>query len=408
VEPVWLLLVFAGACVAFALRKANVQSWWPYVFLAGPFSWFGLILAQVHPALALVVIVPFMPSQHAEHVQTSGALSFARQKVQFIVDHLPKRNKNDGSVHAAHFVAALEGAPLHAFERHLKLPVDLGMFWFGLANAGVKVSALGGVTICVQVALIVGKTIGIVFFALAAEALGFGLPVGLSKVDLVSLSCLGGIGLTVALFVSNEAFPDPGLQSQAKMGAVISVLAAPIACIIKVVGYRVFPPEEHHDEDPDSKTDLEAGEDEDVDDLEDLEEEDDWLSDLAVEDIMQVLWTQRRYQARGTKMPISKVARSISKSSAAPPSGLSTPRASRVSRTSISWSREANTAWGIGAVSTPRPEGSQPGSRQGSRPGSRQESRQGSRPPSAGAPEVLITSNWHEPPDLPASPHSRK
>eukprot|EP00438_Fugacium_kawagutii_P034180 Skav233178 [mRNA] locus=scaffold24:132214:144521:+ [translate_table: standard] len=71
-----------------------------------------------------------------------------------------------------------------------------------------------------------GKTLGIVFFAMVAHALGFLLPVGLTVVDLFAMSSLGGVGLTVALFVSNEAFTDKGLQSQAKMGAVFSVSSA--------------------------------------------------------------------------------------------------------------------------------------------------------------------------------------
>ena len=33
----------------------------------------------------------------------------------------------------------------------------------------------------------------------------------------------------VALFVAGEAFSDPKLQAQAKMGALLSLLAAPIA-----------------------------------------------------------------------------------------------------------------------------------------------------------------------------------
>ena len=48
-------------------HEAGVRFWTPYVFIAGPIAWFGLILAQatnrrawqksqLHPALALVCI----------------------------------------------------------------------------------------------------------------------------------------------------------------------------------------------------------------------------------------------------------------------------------------------------------------------------------------------------------------
>jgi hypothetical protein len=73
VEPIYLLLVLAGVMVAFLLRKWHVwahtnkiQSWVPYVILAGSLSWIGLIKAHCHPALALVPIVPFMPGPPAE------------------------------------------------------------------------------------------------------------------------------------------------------------------------------------------------------------------------------------------------------------------------------------------------------------------------------------------------------
>ena len=52
------------------------------------------------------------------------------------------------------------------------------MFFFGAANAGVKVDGVGTLTMATFVALIVGKTLGIVFFALLAHVLGFLLPVG--------------------------------------------------------------------------------------------------------------------------------------------------------------------------------------------------------------------------------------
>merc|ERR1712113_177821 len=85
--------------------------------------------------------------------------------------------------------------------------------------------SVGPLTASVFVALLFGKTIGIAGMSMLAVCLGFPLPDGLDKADLFALSALGGIGLTVALFVSNEAFIEPDLQGQAKMGAVLSVLA---------------------------------------------------------------------------------------------------------------------------------------------------------------------------------------
>ena len=63
VQPIFLLLVAAAAGLAYTLRRKNVRNFWPYLIGAGTLSWGGLYLAHLHPALALVPIVPFMPSR---------------------------------------------------------------------------------------------------------------------------------------------------------------------------------------------------------------------------------------------------------------------------------------------------------------------------------------------------------
>ena len=65
-QPVWLLLVLVGMLVAFGLRMTGVRNWLPYIFIAGPIAWYGLILAHLHAALALVFIVPFLPARMTE------------------------------------------------------------------------------------------------------------------------------------------------------------------------------------------------------------------------------------------------------------------------------------------------------------------------------------------------------
>jgi hypothetical protein len=196
---------------------------------------------------------------------------------------------------------AFEEAPLHTMERHMKLPVDLGMFFFGLANAGVELGAVGGITTAILTALIVGKTLGIALFALAGVLFGFPLPPGITVVDLFAMAALGGVGLTVALFVSNEAFVDPGLRSQAKMGAVLSVASAGLAWSIRKTGIFFFGDQNEEDEEAD---------DEQVTQLPDNEE---WLEEMAIEDILRVLALQRKYSKRGTHLPTRETARRISK-----------------------------------------------------------------------------------------------
>jgi Na+:H+ antiporter, NhaA family len=92
----------------------------------------------------------------------------------------------------------------------------------------VQFSAVGTLTWLIVVSLVAGKTLGILSLGLLAGALGFPLPENMTTRDLFLVSMTAGIGLTVALFVAGAAFTDPELQGAAKMGALGSLLIAPV------------------------------------------------------------------------------------------------------------------------------------------------------------------------------------
>jgi len=96
---------------------------------------------------------------------------------------------------------------------------------FSLCNAGVQFSEVGAMTACVLLSLIFGKMFGVVGFAKAAEATGRApVPKGISDGDLWLVGLIASLGLTVALFVAGQAFTNKSLESQAKMGALLSGL----------------------------------------------------------------------------------------------------------------------------------------------------------------------------------------
>ena len=196
-EPVWLLLIVVAMVLALVMRLLNVRSWKPYILVAGPISWAGLILAHLHPALALCFIVPFLPG--------------------------PKRDT--GLFVEADEVdlgQAQEHSPLHLFEHDLKLFVDLGLFFFAFANAGVELAGIGMMTWVILASLVIGKTVGIVLLGGIASKLGFPLPERMGFRELVMAGYIAALGLTVALFVADAAFADAELLGQAKMGALFS------------------------------------------------------------------------------------------------------------------------------------------------------------------------------------------
>ena len=189
---------FAATGMAYFMKRVMKVYDWRWYMIPTAISWHGLMLAYVHPALAGVFVIPCMPV----------ALNDAGLYVK--THHWTPKNT------------------LGNFEIAVKLFVDFGLFFFAYANAGVELSSVNGVTWIALGSLIVGKTIWIAFFAWLGTKLGFPLPDGMSFRALFVAAVLAGLGLTVALFVAGEAFPDGNpYQAPAKMGAVLSGIVAP-------------------------------------------------------------------------------------------------------------------------------------------------------------------------------------
>ncbi len=208
------LWIVPGMTVAYFLRRAQVHSWIPYIVVGGAFCWWGLFSAHLHPALALVFIVPFLPGPKED---------------LGLFEDAPETSGHDHS----------HDSPLERFEHDLKMVVDFGLFFFAFANAGVAFGGINGLTWIVLTALIAGKIVGITSFSWVANRLGFPFPSGMTVRHVFLTSIIAGLGLTVALFVSGQAFTDPVLQGAAKMGAVFSVFAALLAFVAReLVGLR--------------------------------------------------------------------------------------------------------------------------------------------------------------------------
>lgn len=215
-RPEWLGLVAAGMALAFALRKTGVKSWIPYVLFGGGLSWVGLLEAHLHPALALVPIVPFLPAP--------------KRDVGLFVEPADEET--------AERFAEIEHSTLERFEHQLKRFVDVGLFFFAFANAGVQLSEIGPLTWTILGALVLGKVIGIFAFGWLATRMGFPLPKGMTMRDLAMTGYVAALGLTVALFVAGAAFVDPLFQGEAKMGALFSGFVGLTAILVgRLMGF---------------------------------------------------------------------------------------------------------------------------------------------------------------------------
>ena len=215
-----LVLILVAMAVAYCLRRVRCAAWQPYVFIAGPIAWCGLYWSALHPALALVFVVPFMPLQLTtdrlkslrEFISDDSASAAADRAYQRAIEESGLPTSDSHAAHHAHSGFS----PLHKFEEDTKAFVDfVVMFAFGAVNAGVQVDQVGPLTWVVALALIGGKTLGVAGMSLlASEALGFERPVGMERHDTVVVGLISGVGLTVALFVSGQAFMnEPVLQA---------------------------------------------------------------------------------------------------------------------------------------------------------------------------------------------------
>ena len=209
-HPVQFVAIMSAAlAIAWALRRRGTLTFWPYLALAGVVSWIAFHRGGLHPALALVPIIPFLP--HA-----------ARDAGLFVDDERAHDTLNE-------------------LEHWWKTPVQFILFFFGLVNAGVAVTNVGPGTWIVLAAIVCGKPLGILASTYAGTAIGLRKPDDVTWSDFAVLGCLAGIGFTVALFFATASFPSGALLDQTKLGALLSFCAAGVAALFaKALGVGRF------------------------------------------------------------------------------------------------------------------------------------------------------------------------
>jgi NhaA family Na+:H+ antiporter len=203
------LFLTAALLAGWWMRKRPVLNFWPYLLIAGTLSWVAFYRGGLHPALALVPIMPFFP-----HASRDPGLF----------------------VEAPH-----QHDTLNEFEHKWKRPVDVMLFFFGLVNAGVTLGNVGAGTWFVLAAILLGKPVGILATTALAEYAGLHRPQRVTWRDLTVVGVIAGIGFTVALFFATAAFPYGRLLDETKMGALLSfsafALGLGVAWLMKVGRY---------------------------------------------------------------------------------------------------------------------------------------------------------------------------
>ena len=192
---VGLMAVAIGLAAGF--RWSGIRNFWLYLLGPGMLSWWALFLGGVHPALALVPIIPFFP--HARH------------DAGLFVDAPPQAHDT-----------------LTRFERWWRLPVEGVLFLFGLVNAGVPIHGLEIGMWAIAVAAL-GRPIGILAAAGLGIAAGLHLPHRVGWRELVVVGCTASIGLVFALFFSAAVMSVGPLLLQMKTGALLTIMGGGLA-----------------------------------------------------------------------------------------------------------------------------------------------------------------------------------
>ncbi|HMF95636.1 MAG TPA: hypothetical protein VKE96_15145 [Vicinamibacterales bacterium] len=198
-DPAAALLILGALVVSMLFRSFGVRSMWTYLLVAGPLSWLGFYWAGLHPALALLPLVPFFPR--------AG------------------RPLGDFAAHR-HDLASLTH-----FESALAYPLQAVALLFGLTNAGVLWRGFDTGTWAVLVACLVGRPLGILLAASAAALWGLRPNRYVRWSELTVAAFIGSVGAVFALFLSTTVFPDGPLLAETKLGAIATLAGVPLAYI---------------------------------------------------------------------------------------------------------------------------------------------------------------------------------
>ncbi len=194
------LLVALGILLGlFILNRLKIARLVFYI-LPGIIMWYCFLKSGVHATIAGVLLAFVIP--------------------------FDKKNEENVSYKLQHF--------LHKPVAFIIVPI------FALVNTAIIIPSniLSGLStpnsLGIIFGLLLGKSFGIFSFPLILVKLGLAkLQHGINWKNLLGIGCLGGIGFTMSMFITNLAFTDPDLISNSKLSILIaSAIAAIIGLIV--------------------------------------------------------------------------------------------------------------------------------------------------------------------------------
>ncbi len=238
----WLGLSAIAIAASYVAQRLQIRSYAPYLLL-GLVAWFALHESGVHATIAGVVLGLITPAEpfHSPRTFGNSAIPLVRRIERVALADHQSDHDEAGKETGLRDLVRLSVETMSPLERHLAWAGPWVAFIivpaFALANAGVRV--VGGdignpltdpLFLGPALGLVVGKTVGIFGFAFIAAKLGVGrLPDGVTWRMMLGLATTGGVGFTVALFITSLSFDSADLTDRAKLGVLCGSVVAGIA-----------------------------------------------------------------------------------------------------------------------------------------------------------------------------------
>jgi NhaA family Na+:H+ antiporter len=190
-------LLVAALGLAALLRFLRVRAFWPYLAVCGTLSWLAFFREGLHPAFALVPIVPFLRHEPRP------------------IDLFADPPDDDAT---------------HHFEHEWNVAVQCVLFLFGLVNAGVIVlQGYDSGTWAILLAALVGRPLGILAAVGAAVAAGLHLPRRIGAREIVVMALASSTGFTFALFFATGILSIGPVLTQLTIGALATAAGSLLA-----------------------------------------------------------------------------------------------------------------------------------------------------------------------------------
>jgi NhaA family Na+:H+ antiporter len=242
--------------LTYLFKKAGVRSIFVYVLL-GIVAWAAVLTSGIHATIA-GVLLGFMTPATAWYKK--GSLV---DKVTALTNRLVASIKGEKAQHDIELNQETKAVlhELHELSNEAESPLDRLIHilhpWvsffimpvFALVNAGVVIGDLSFATVAahpvaqgVTLGLFLGKPIGIIAASFLAIRFKLGqLPEGVNWVQLIGAGCLGGIGFTMALFISGLALAQTDMEVYSKLGILAaSVLSVVLGVILLLTASQPF------------------------------------------------------------------------------------------------------------------------------------------------------------------------